>query len=218
MLDRPSLDRGFDATLKQIVRQDPDVIVIGEIRDTFSAESAIQAALTGHKVLTTFHTEDSIGGLVRLLNMEIEAFLVSSTVVSVLAQRLLRRVCDGCASPYTLTPKDIRQLGYVGDELAEARLLQGRGCEACRHTGYRGRVPIFELLLMDEDVRDAILNRRTSHEIRRLARQGSGQLSLLEDGIAKAARGLTTVHEIVRMLPRLDKPRPLAELRRMLGG
>jgi type IV pilus assembly protein PilB len=213
----PTIDRGFDSTLKQIVRQDPDVIVIGEIRDPFSADTAIQAALTGHKVLTTFHTEDSIGGLVRLLNMDIEAFLVSSTVVSVLAQRLLRRVCEDCAAPYTPTPNDLRRLGYVGNELAGHGMRIGRGCNSCRHTGYVGRLPVFELLIVDAQIRDAILNRRTAHEIRGLARDNGEMLSLLEDGIEKAARGLTTVHEIVRMLPRLDRPRDLAELRRLSG-
>lgn len=213
----PSIDRGFDSTLKQIVRQDPDVIVIGEIRDAFSANTAIQAALTGHKVLTTFHTEDSIGGLVRLLNMDIEAFLVSSTVVSVLAQRLVRRICDDCAAPYRPTPSDLQRLGYTGGELDGHEMRVGRGCEACRHTGYRGRLPIFELLVMDQQLRDAILNRRTAYEIRALARDGGEMMSLLEDGIEKAARGLTTVKEIVRMLPRLDKARPLHELRRISG-
>lgn len=212
----PTVDRGFDTTLKQIVRQDPDVIVIGEIRDAFSADTAIQAALTGHKVLTTFHTEDSIGGLVRLLNMDIEAFLVSSTVVSVLAQRLLRRVCEACAAPYRPTPSDLRHLGYAGSELDGHEMRIGRGCTECRYTGYKGRLPIFEMLLVDAQIRDAILNRRTAHEIRQLARNGE-MLTLLEDGIVKAARGLTTVNEIVRMLPRLDKPRPLQELRRLSG-
>lgn len=212
-----SIGRGFDETLRQIVRQDPDVIVIGEIRDTSSAQTAIQAALTGHKVLTTFHTEDTIGGLVRLLNMNIEAFLVSSTVVSVLAQRLLRRICEGCATPYHLTPTDLRRLGYAGNELQGAQMRIGRGCEACRHTGYKGRLPIFELLLMDQQIRDAILNRRTAFEIRKLARESSGMLSLLEDGIVKASRGLTTISEIIRMLPRLDKLRHLDELCRLSG-
>lgn len=212
----PTADRGFDTTLKQIVRQDPDVIVIGEIRDAFSAESAIQAALTGHKVLTTFHTEDSIGGLVRLLNLDIEAFLVSSTVIGVLAQRLLRRVCEACAAPYQPSPSDLRHLGYAGGELEGHQMRIGRGCGECRHTGFRGRIPVFELLLVDPEIRDAILERRSAYEIRKLARSGE-MLSLLEDGIVKAARGLTTVSEIVRMLPRLDKPRPLADLRRLSG-
>jgi len=214
----PSIGRGFDTTLKQIVRQDPDVIVIGEIRDTFSAETAIQAALTGHKVLTTFHTEDSIGGLVRLLNMNIEAFLVSSTVISVLAQRLVRKLCPSCSAPYRPTPTDLRRLGYFGNELDGAAFRVGRGCDACRGTGYAGRIAIFELLVVDELAREAILNRKTSHEIRRLAREESQMVSLFEDGIAKASRGETTIHEIVRMLPRLDRPRPLTELQRLLGA
>lgn len=214
----PSIDRGFDSTLKQIVRQDPDVIVIGEIRDAFSANTAIQAALTGHKVLTTFHTEDSIGGLMRLLNMNIEAFLISSTVISVLAQRLLRRVCVECAMPYRPTPQDLRRLGYFGNELDAARFVVGRGCDACRHTGYAGRLAIFELLVMDEAVREAILERKTSQQIRRLARETSQVVSLFEDGVNKAAKGWTTIHEVIRMLPRLDKPRPLGELTRLLGA
>ncbi|MCA9509584.1 MAG: ATPase, T2SS/T4P/T4SS family [Myxococcota bacterium] len=214
----PAIDLSYEETLRHIVRQDPDVIVIGEIRDTFSAEVAIQAALTGHKVLTTFHTEDTIGGLLRLLNMDIEAFLVSSTVVSVLAQRLLRKICDGCSQPYVPTPADVRRLGYAKDALAGGDFRVGAGCEACRHTGYKGRIAVFELLVLDAAVRDAILMRQTSHQIRTISRESSGLVSLLEDGIAKAAAGRTTIAEIVRMLPRLDRPRPLSELRRLVGA
>ena len=116
----PKINVTYEETLKHIVRQDPDVIVIGEIRDLFSAETAIQAALTGHKVITTFHTEDSIGGLLRLLNMNIEAFLISSTVVSVVAQRLVRRVCPHCAQDEVLVPNQIRRLGYEPKELLGA--------------------------------------------------------------------------------------------------
>ena len=213
----PEIELDYEETLRHIVRQDPDVIVIGEIRDRFSAETAIQAALTGHKVITTFHTEDTIGGLLRLLNMNIEAFLISSTVVSVVAQRLLRCVCTECAVAYEPTPADIRRLGYAGQDLDMAEMRMGRGCPSCRHTGYKGRIAIFELLVLDEPVRDAILNHRTSHEIRRISRETSGMVSLFEDGIVKAARGLTTVSEIVRMLPRLDHPRPLPELLRLVG-
>jgi len=213
----PHIDLGFEETLKSIVRQDPDVIVIGEIRDRFSAETAIQAALTGHKVITTFHTEDTIGGLLRLLNMNIEAFLVSSTVVSVVAQRLLRRVCEPCAEEAEPTPAEVRKLGYSGDALSGFRFRKGRGCDACRHTGYRGRIAVFELLVLDTAVRDALLTRATSHEIRRISRESTGLMTLLEDGVLKASRGLTTVDEIVRMLPRLDRPRPLHELRRLIG-
>ena len=200
-----------------IVRQDPDVIVLGEIRDAFSAETAIQAALTGHKVLTTFHTEDSIGGLLRLLNMDIEAFLISSTVVCVVAQRLLRRVCPQCAQSYTLTTLDLRRLGYDNDTLRGVTFKLGRGCRYCRFTGYRGRVGIFELLVLNEMVKDAILKRQTSYEIRRISLETSGLVTLLEDGLVKAAKGETSIPEVLGNLPRLHKPRPIQQLQRLLG-
>ena len=213
----PKISVSYEETLKHIVRQDPDVIVIGEIRDLFSAEVAINAALTGHKVLTTFHTEDSIGGLLRLMNMNIEAFLISSTVVSVVAQRLVRRVCEVCAEPHLLTPHETRRLGYLAGEGIGLTFRRGRGCGACRFIGYRGRVAIFELLVLNERVRDAIINRKTSYEIRTISLESSGLVTLLEDGIAKAAAGITSFEEIIRTLPRLAKPRPLPELHRLLG-
>jgi type IV pilus assembly protein PilB len=212
----PDLGVTYEESLRHIVRQDPDVIVIGEIRDTFSAGAAIQAALTGHKVLSTFHTEDTIGGLVRLLNMEIEAFLISSTVVSVLAQRLLRRVCENCAQPYEPTASDLRHLGYVAGGLDGARMRKGRGCSQCRRSGYKGRVCVFELLLLGEEIREAILERRPSYEIRKISRE-KGLVSLLEDAIGKAATGVTTVEEILANIPRLDRPRPVAQLAALFG-
>jgi type IV pilus assembly protein PilB len=212
----PKIQLTFEETLRHIVRQDPDVIVIGEIRDGFSAEVAVQAALTGHKVLTTFHTEDSIGGLVRLLNMNIEAFLISSTVVSVMAQRLLRRVCPECAVTHRPSPLELQRLGYSHADLHGARFKRGQGCAACQYTGYKGRAGIFELLILNEEIRNAIIERRTSQEIRRVSIGASGLVTLMEDGVAKAAAGVTTIDELLRCLPRLQKPRPLAELRRLL--
>ena len=213
----PKINLTFEETLRHIVRQDPDVIVIGEIRDNFSAKIAVNAALTGHKVLTTFHTEDSIGGLVRLLNMEIEPYLVSSTVVCILAQRLLRKVCPACQEPYQPTANDLRLLGYGSAEILTGDFKKARGCPQCRHTGYRGRLGIFELLLPDEAVRSAVLDHSTSQEIRRIGIESTGLVTLLEDGIAKAAMGFTSIEEVLRCLPRMQKPRPLAELQRLLG-
>ncbi|MEZ5315764.1 MAG: GspE/PulE family protein, partial [Vicinamibacterales bacterium] len=213
----PKINLGYAETLKHIVRQDPDVIVIGEIRDLFSAEVAINAALTGHKVLTTFHTEDSIGGIVRLLNMNIEAFLISSTVVSVVAQRLVRRVCPACAEDHVLTPHELSRLGYSPVEAAGLTFKRGRGCPACRHVGYRGRVAVFEILVLNELVRDAVLSRRSAFEIRKVCIEASGMVTLIEDGIAKAAAGLTSFEEIMRQLPRLSPPRPVRDLHRLLG-
>lgn len=212
------LDITFAETLRHMVRQDPDVIVLGEIRDQFSAESAIQAALTGHKVLTTFHTEDSIGGLLRLMNMEIETFLISSTVVSVLAQRLLRHVCLHCAEPYRPPTHILQRLGYTPLDLADAEFRRGRGCEHCHYSGYSGRVGVFELLVLNEAVKDAILSKKNSSEIRRISIETSGLITLMEDGIAKAAGGTTTLEEVLRHLPRLGKPRPLREIRRLAGA
>ncbi len=213
----PKIGVTFTETLRHIVRQDPDIIVMGEVRDTFSAETAIQAALTGHKVLTTFHTEDTVGGLLRLLNMGIEAFLIASTVTCMLAQRLLRRVCAHCSAPYIPTPEEYRRLGYTHGDLAGANLQMGRGCTACRFTGYKGRVGIFELLILNDDVKDAVLARKTVQEIRRASIETSGLVTLMEDGIVKAAQGRVSLAEVMRRLPRTVKPRPLHELRRLLG-
>lgn len=213
----PSINLTFEETLRHIVRQDPDVIVIGEIRDGGSAEMAMQSALTGHKVLSTFHTEDSIGGLIRLLNMDIAPFLISSTVVSVLAQRLLRKVCDSCAKETKITPGQLQRLGLSPADVQGARFRKGRGCTDCKQTGYKGRVGVFELLVLNELVRSAILEQKTSYEIRQISVEHSGLVTLLEDGLVKAAAGITSIEEILRCLPKLSKPRPLMELRRLCG-
>lgn len=213
----PKIDLTFESTLPHVVRQDPDVIVLGEIRDSFSAEAAIQAALTGHKVLTTFHTEDTIGGLLRLMNMDIETFLISSTVVSVLAQRLLRRVCQACAEPYQPNSTELHRLGYRQSDLEESHFKLGRGCSECGYMGYRGRVGVFELLVLNVLVKDAILQKKASYEIRRISLESSGMMTLLEDGLVRAAQGETSLAEVLRHLPRLDKPRPLMEIRRLAG-
>jgi type IV pilus assembly protein PilB len=213
----PKINLTFEETLRHIVRQDPDVILIGEIRDNYSAEVAVQAALTGHKVLTTFHTEDSIGGLIRLMNMDIEAFLISSTVVSVVAQRLLRRICPECSQPYKPSPAELQLFGYTQATIQGTNFRKGTGCAHCRYTGYRGRIAVFELLILDEMVRAAILERRTSFDIRKIALDSAGLVTLFEEGLVKASEGLTTLEEIMRCLPLVLKPRPLEETRRLLG-
>lgn len=213
----PSIGLTFEETLRHIVRQDPDVIMIGEIRDRFSADIAVQAALTGHKVLSTFHTEDSIGGLIRLLNMDIAPFLVSSTVISILAQRLLRKICPECAVPVKITPAQLQRFGCAPDDLTGASFRRGRGCNACHQTGYHGRIGVFELLVLDAQVRDAILEHKTSHEIRRLSIEHTGLVTLMEDGLAKAAAGITSVDEVLRCLPKLVPPRPLPVIQRLCG-
>lgn len=207
----------FEETLRHIVRQDPDVIVMGEIRDNFSADTAIQAALTGHKVLTTFHSEDSVGGLLRLMNMNVEPFLIASTVVCVLSQRLLRRICPECSESYLPTPVELRRIGYSHHELSGAEFRMGKGCAKCRYSGYRGRIGVFEMLIMNELVKDAILSKKTSYEIRKISTESTGLVTLLESGLCKAAGGTVSLQDVVRLLPRIGKPRPIAEIRRLLG-
>jgi len=212
------LNLTFEETLRHIVRQDPDIVVIGEIRDFFSADIAVQAALTGHKVLTTFHTEDSIGALIRLMNMNIEPFLIASTINCVLAQRLLRRVCPHCKKKYTPGASEIKRLGYIGGELTGGSYYKAEGCNQCRHSGYSGRLAVHEMLLPNEHVRDAVLKRATSHELRTISLKEAGLVTLLENGIYKASKGITTIDEALRCLPRVNTPRPISEIKRLLGG
>ncbi|MCM0080352.1 Flp pilus assembly complex ATPase component TadA [Geomonas sp. Red32] len=207
----------FEETLRHIVRQDPDVIVLGEICDNFSAETAIQAALTGHKVLTTFHSEDSVGGLLRLMNMNIEPFLIASTVVCVLSQRLLRRVCPACSEPYLPTPNELRRIGYSNLDIRGAEFLIGKGCAKCRYSGYQGRIGVFEMLIPNELVKDAVLSKKTSYEVRKISTETTGMVTLLESGLSLASRGAVSLQDTVRLLPRIGKPRPIAEIRRLLG-
>ncbi|MDA3915720.1 MAG: ATPase, T2SS/T4P/T4SS family [Deltaproteobacteria bacterium] len=208
----------FEETLRHIVRQDPDIIVIGEIRDFFSADIAVQAALIGHKVLSTFNTEDSIGALIRLINMKVELFLIASTINCVLAQRLLRRICPNCKQQFTPEAREMKLLGYQGGELSGGTFYQGKGCSSCRHTGYSGRMAVHELLLPDEKLRDAVLENSTTRILREISISSTGLVTLFENGIYKASKGITTIEEVLRCLPRIMPPRPLSEIKRLLGG
>jgi type IV pilus assembly protein PilB len=206
------IGRTFEATLREIVRQDPDIIVLGEIRDRTTAETAIQAALTGHKVYSTFHTEDTIGGLLRLIDMDIETFLISSTVISVIAQRLLRRICEFCAASYTPTPLELDRLGITVADVHDFEFKKGRGCKHCNHTGYHGRVAVYELLILNEDVKEAILQKKTAHAIRRISMDTTGMVSMREDAIAKVVRGVTTFEEALKHTPATFGVRPLRQI------
>ncbi|MEA1969616.1 MAG: ATPase, T2SS/T4P/T4SS family [Thermodesulfobacteriota bacterium] len=213
----PEIDLTFEETLKHVVRQDPDVIIIGEIRDSYSAEVAIQASMTGHKVFTSFHTEDSVSGLIRLMNMEIEPSLIASTVVCVLGQRLLRKVCGVCGKPYKPSPEELAKMGYTPAETSRYQFLKGAGCPSCSHTGYKGRIAVFEMLILNEFIKDAILNNKPSYEIRKISIETAGLVTLFEDAVYKAAAGITTVDEIFRCVPKLLPPRPIKEIRRLQG-
>lgn len=206
------IGRTFEVTLREIVRQDPDIIVLGEIRDRITAETAIQAALTGHKVYSTFHTEDTIGALLRLMDMDIETFLISSTVICVLAQRLLRRICEQCAAPCTPTALERDRLSLKAEDVRDFDLKKGRGCKHCSFTGYRGRIAAYELLILNEDVKEAILQKKPSYAIRQACVESAGLVSMREDGLAKVMRGHTTFSEVLRHTPRTLLTRPLRQV------
>jgi type IV pilus assembly protein PilB len=207
----------FADSLKAIVRQDPDNIVVGEIRDGVTAALAVEAALTGHKVFSTFHTEDSVGAVVRLVDMGVEPFLVSSTLACIVAQRLVRRSCERCSVPGEASREDLRFLSLDRAALTGTTLMRSHGCPACGGTGFKGRVGIHEVLMPDDDFRDAILRRAPSKELRLLARKLQGFLSLQESGVLKAFQGMTTLTEIVGNAPRDPAPRPPAALREAAG-
>jgi type IV pilus assembly protein PilB len=207
----------FNETLRSIVRQDPDIIVIGEIRDRFSADVAVQSALTGHKVFATFHTEDSVGALVRLINMEIETSLIASTIGAVLAQRLVRKVCVNCRVEYAPDERVLRRFGLGRDEIRRFKLYNGKGCASCNFTGYRGRISIYELLVPNTEVRDAILQKRTMQEIRQITLDSCSLCTMQEDGMVKALRGVTTLEEVLENAPRVFHHRPLGTLLKLVG-
>jgi type IV pilus assembly protein PilB len=207
----------FNETLRSIVRQDPDMIVIGEIRDKFSADVAVQSALTGHKVFATFHTEDSVGALVRLINMDIETSLIASTIGAVLAQRLVRKVCSNCSVEYKPEDRSLRRFGLARDELNKFTLFRGKGCSGCNFTGYRGRLGIYELLVPNGEVRDAILQKRTMQEIRQISLETCDLCTMQEDGMVKALRGVTTLEEVLENAPRVFHRRPLDTVLKIVG-
>jgi general secretion pathway protein E len=193
---KPKIGLTFATGLRHIVRQDPDVILIGEIRDLETAEIAIQASLTGHLVFSTLHTNDAPGAIPRLQDMGAEPYLIASVLEAVLAQRLVRRICEACRTPHEPSAADVEALGVTPSP--GIQLYRGKGCDDCRGTGYRGRTGIYELFVITEDVRSLILRRASSREIRRLAVE-AGMATLRFDGWAKAGQGVTTVEEILRV-------------------
>jgi type IV pilus assembly protein PilB len=187
----------FASALRSILRQDPDIIMVGEVRDEETVELAIRAALTGHMVFSTIHTNDAASGFTRLLNWGVEPFLIASTVKGILAQRLVRRICKECRVPYSPTTDELKLAGLDPNESLEG--FRGKGCLACRNTGYIGRIGIYELLLVDREISNLILKSAPGYEIRELARK-NGMITLLEDGVVKIKRGDTTLSEVYETL------------------
>ena len=185
----------FASGLRSILRQDPDIIMVGEIRDRETAEIAIHAALTGHLVFATLHTNDAAGAATRLMDMGIEPFLIASSTIGILAQRLARQICDRCKKPYQAAPELLKSLG-----LAEGAVTfyRGEGCPACKNSGYKGRIGIYELLEMNDDIRGLIVAKATSSAIKASAAQ-KGSKTLRQEGLIRAASGITSVEEVLRV-------------------
>lgn len=192
----PKIDLTFAAGLRSILRQDPDIVLVGEIRDRETAEIAIQAALTGHLVFSTLHTNDSASSITRLLDMGVEPFLVSSSVIAILAQRLMRTVCRDCAKKYTPTEAELARAGLNPEALNGRQLYRAVGCPNCMSTGYLGRTGIHELLLMDEGMRSLVMKNCDATMLKREA-MNRGMATLREDGLQKALKGETTLEEVL---------------------
>ena len=194
---KQSIGLTFAVTLRHILRQDPDIILIGEIRDLETAEMAVQSSLTGHLVLSTLHTNDSPSAITRLVDMEVEPFLISSTLEAVISQRLVRVICNFCKEEYEPDATEIELLGITPEEAKKHKFYRGKGCSACNNIGYMGRTGIFEILIMNEELRRAIVDKASAGEIREIALK-YGMKTLRRDGLNKIYKGITTIEEVVK--------------------
>ena len=199
---RPHIGLSFANGLRSIVRQDPDVIMVGEIRDEETAEIAIHAALTGHMVFSTLHTNDAPGAITRLLDMGVEPYLAASSLVGILGQRLLRRNCPNCAAPSKEPPSGLTSLRITKEDVDSHAIKRGVGCDVCSGTGFKGRTGIFELLVMDEPLRTMTVERASSSAMKAYATETLGMRTLLEDGRRAVLEGLTTPEEVLRVCQR----------------
>ncbi|MHC4321425.1 MAG: GspE/PulE family protein [Planctomycetota bacterium] len=188
----------FPGILRAVLRQDPNIIVIGEIRDVETAEIAVTSALTGHLVMSTLHTNDAPSAITRLVDMGIKPFLISSSIQAVLAQRLVRVICPKCKVPYKIEKNVLESLEIDGIDLENREFSHGTGCEYCNNTGYRGRKPIFEFMSMNTELRNAIFNNMATNELRKIA-HSNGMATLAEDGLRLAREQITTLEEVMRI-------------------
>ena len=184
----------FASAIRAILRHDPDVVMIGEMRDRETAEIAIQAAMTGHLVFSTLHTNDAPGAVSRLIDMGVEPFLIASSVIGVVAQRLVRANCKECSENYVPNNKLLKSIGL--QDKVDITFSKGRGCDYCRNSGYKGRLGLYEILVMDDQIRDLVIKRETPHVIAKVAKETQGFKTLAFDGLDKAEKGLTSIEEI----------------------
>lgn len=194
---RPEVGLTFAAALRSFLRQDPDVIMVGEIRDLETAEIAIKSALTGHLVLSTLHTNDAPSTVTRLLNMGVEPFLVASAVLVIVSQRLVRKICENCKEEVKVSPEVLEGLGVPKEKIPTFKVYKGKGCEVCNNIGYKGRTGIYENLRFNREIREAILRGDSTSEIRRIAIK-NGMITLREAALKKLENGITTIEEVIR--------------------
>jgi len=187
----------FAACLRTFLRQDPDIMLVGEMRDFETVDIAIKAALTGHLVFSTVHTNDAASTIIRLVNMNIEPFLIADSVILIAAQRLIRRVCKKCAQPHKIPEKALLDMGFEKDEFRDLNILKPKGCEACNNTGYKGRIALYEVMPINDDIREMVLNRAQSREIKKKAID-QGMITLRRSGLIKVKDGITSVEEVLR--------------------
>ena len=195
---RSEIGLTFASTLRTFLRQDPDIIMVGEIRDQETADIAIRAALTGHLVFSTLHTNDAAGAVNRLVDMGIEPFLVASSVEALTAQRLIRRLCPRCKRPWKVDKPFLQSIGFPLETLGEGTICEPVGCEACHGTGYSGRTGIYEILTVTDEIRQMVVERKTSGEIKEYA-VAHGMHTLRMDGWRKVLAGITTLEEVLRV-------------------
>jgi type IV pilus assembly protein PilB len=194
---RDEINLNFATALRAFLRQDPDIMLIGEMRDQETVDVAIKAALTGHLVFSTVHTNDAAGTIHRLMNMNIEPFLIADSLVLIVAQRLVRRICKKCAVPHKLPLKSLTEMGFTTEEAETVTVLQGRGCEACNNTGYKGRTALFEVMEMSPAIKELILLRGQAKDIKKKA-MDSGMITLRRSGLIKIKAGITTPEDVLR--------------------
>ena len=199
---RPQIGLTFANGLRSIVRQDPDILMVGEIRDAETAEIAIHAALTGHMVLSTLHTNDAPGAITRLLDMGVEPYLAASSIIAILGQRLVRRNCSFCSEPIKESESALLSVRITPDDLKDHTLRRGKGCEKCQGTGFKGRTGLYELLVVDETIRKMTTTRASASEMKNYATQTLGMRTLLEDGRRAVLQGDTTPEEVLRVCQR----------------
>jgi type IV pilus assembly protein PilB len=188
----------FAASLRSFLRQDPDIIMVGEIRDFETAEIAVKAALTGHMVLSTLHTNDAPSTISRLLNMGIEPFLITASVNLVLAQRLARKICSDCKAPHKVDTRVLLDFGFTQEQAAKGKLMKGAGCKTCNGSGYKGRVALYEVMRFSDQLKELVLQGASTAELKASAIK-SGMLSLRMAGIEKVLAGVTTTEEVGRV-------------------